>query len=349
MTKRTILVILKTVLPLALGIYLIWFFFSSMSEEDKQHFYRAFQEANYGWIFLSLAFGFIALYSRAQRWKYVLEPIGYETKFWHRYHAILIGYLVNYTIPRAGEASRSAMLYRSDGVPFMKSFGTIISERAVDVVMLGTITVITLFLGYDDFVEIKAQIQANTTNTTVEEGSFRWKYVIYSVLAIGFLMLAGLFITKKGFRNRLIGFVKDILSGIFSIFKSKQPFAYIFHTFVIWISYLLMFYVPFFAIEETVDVPMACIFLGFVAGSLGIIFTNGGIGAYPLLVGLVVAFYLKADYPDDAEGIGKALGMLIWTSQTFMMIILGLISLALLPKNYSKNDKSTPIRSSENS
>ena len=98
-------------------------------------------------------------------------------------------------------------------------------------------------------------------------------------------------------------------------------------------------------LKKLQGVPMSCIFLGFIAGSLGIAFTNGGIGAYPLLVGFVIAFYLKEDYPSDAEGIGKALGMLIWTSQTLMMILLGLISLALLPKNYSKNDKSTSVHS----
>ena len=68
-------------------------------------------------------------------------------------------------------------------------------------------------------------------------------------------------------------------------------------------------------------------------------FTNGGIGTFPLLVGLVVTFYIGKDYPDDAQAIGNALGMLIWVSQTVVMIVLGLISLILLPKNYTKEDE----------
>jgi len=329
-----------------LGVYLIWFFFSSMSDEDKQHFYSAFRDANYTWIVFSLIFGLLALLSRAQRWKYVLEPIGYKTKFWNRYHAIMIGYLVNYTIPRAGEPARSAMLYRSDGVPFMKSFGTIISERAIDVLVLGVIAFITIYLGYDAFVAIKAQLETITAvNETSAEG-FQWKYVIYGALGLIVVILGALFVFKSSFREKLMGFIKDIIAGVFSIFKSKQPLAYIFYTLVIWLSYIAMFLLPFYALEQTSEVPMSCIFLGFIAGSLGIAFTNGGIGAYPLLVGFVIAFYLKEDYPSsDAEGIGKALGMLIWTSQTLMMIVLGLISLVLLPKNYSKNDKPTSIHS----
>ena len=346
MTKGTLSKVLKTVLPLILGVYLIWFFFSSMSAEDKEHFYRAFfRDANYSWIFLSLIFGVMALLARAQRWKYVLEPIGYKTKFWHRYHAILIGYLVNYTIPRAGEPTRSAMLYRSDGVPFMKSFGTIISERAIDVVILGVIGFITIYLGYDDFIEIKAELETITATNTISAEGFHWKYVIYGTFGLILAILGALFVFKRSFREKLIGFIKDIITGVFSIFKSKQPVAYIFYTLVIWLSYIMMFLLPFYALEETSGVPMSCIFLGFIAGSLGIVFTNGGIGAYPLIVGFVIAFYLKEDYPSDAEGIGKALGMLIWTSQTLMIILLGLISLALLPKNYSKNDKPTSVHS----
>ena len=139
MLKKQIFNLLKIILPLFLGVYLIWYFFSSMSEDVKSQFYKAIREANYLWIIASLLVGFVAYLSRAYRWKYTLEPIGYSTKFWNRYHAIMIGYIVNLTIPRAGEASRSAMLYRSDGVPFSNSFGTIIAERAVDFVVLVSI------------------------------------------------------------------------------------------------------------------------------------------------------------------------------------------------------------------
>ena len=89
-----------------------------MSEKLKELFYKALSEANYFWIALSLIIGVIAHYSRAHRWKYVLEPLGYETNGRNRFYTVLIGYMVNLTIPRAGEASRVVMIGRSDGVPF---------------------------------------------------------------------------------------------------------------------------------------------------------------------------------------------------------------------------------------
>ena len=136
-----------------------------------------------------------------------------------------------------------------------------------------------------------------------------------------------------------MNFSKDILKGLLSIFKLKQPFAYLFFTIIIWGSYVAMFAVPFLSLEQTSSMAFPGILLAFIAGSLGIMFTNGGIGTFPLLVGLVVTFYIGKDYPDDAQAIGNALGMLIWVSQTIVMIVLGLISLILLPKNYTKEDE----------
>jgi uncharacterized membrane protein YbhN (UPF0104 family) len=342
MGKKAILTFVKTVLPLLLGVYLIWIFFSNMSPESKTLFYKAIREANYFWIVISLILGVAAYFARAWRWKYVLEPMGYETKFSNRYHAVMIGYLVNMTIPRAGEASRSAMLYRSDGVPFAKSFGTIIAERAVDFVMLCSIAFLTAFLAYDDFLEIKKQIIDSFGGAASEKGGFPWKLVIYGVvLALG-VVFAYLVLFKPQFRAKLINFIKEVIAGVFSIFKSKSPLGYIAYTLFIWGAYVAMFALPFQSLEQTSGIHIQGIMLGFIAGALGITFTNGGIGTYPLLVGLVVAFYIGDDYPDDAQAIGNALGMLIWVSQTLLMILLGLISLFLLPKNYQTEDEQTP-------
>lgn len=339
MTKKLLLTLVKTVLPLVLGVYLVWYFFASMSTQSKELFYRALVEANYFWIILSLLLGVVAYFSRAYRWKYMLEPLGHQTKFWNRYHAVMIGYLVNLTIPRAGEASRCGMLYRSDGVPFSTSIGTIIAERAVDLVVLIGIAFLTLFVAGQDAMEIKAQIQATFGGSGKNTGGFPWKWVFYGVILIVGLVFAFLFVFKPQIRKKLLGFAREVLQGLFSILKTKNPLGYLMHTALIWGCYLVMFALPFQSLVQTQDVPLAGILVGFIAGSIGITFTNGGIGTYPLLVGLVVAFYIGKDYPKDAQAIGNALGMLVWVTQTLLMIILGLLSMVLLPTNY-KTDES---------
>jgi len=347
MSKKTILILVKTALPLGLGVYLFWLFFSSMSEEQITSFKRALSEANYFWIALSLIFSFMALYARAARWKYMLEPLGYKTPIWNRYHALMIGYLINFTIPRAGEPSRAVMLHRSDGVPFSKSFGTIVGERVFDVLMLGLVTGIALLIGRDDLMKIFDEIANMGSDTNESESSN--KILIYSVLTVIFIGFALLLGFKKRLRLKIVQFLKDVLKGSLSIFKTKNPSGFILYTLLIWACYLLMFMVPFYSLSETSNFPLSGFLIGFVAGSVGISLTNGGIGVYPLLVGMVVSFYIRDDYPTEADGIGKALGMIVWISQTFFMIALGLLSLILIPKNYSKENDKTRESSEQNS
>ena len=332
--KKTAGILLKTVLPLGLGVYLIWFFFQSMDPEVKAYFYKALREANYFWVFLSLLLSFFSLLSRAYRWKYLLEPMGYKTSFWNRYHAIMIGYIVNLTIPRAGEASRAGMLYRSDGVPFSKSFGTILAERVFDLIMLFFVALLASIVGAGDFWKIKGLIEANFS---ADPGSAS-KLQLIKWIVIGLILLAfGVVFLVKKIRDKVFGFIRGLFAGVLSVFKTKHPFSFIGHTLFIWIMYVVYFAICFFALPETSEVPPTGMLLAFLAGSLGITLTNGGIGVFPLVVGLVIEYYLKDQYGSQAQGIGYALGAIIWSSQTLLLIVLGLLSFVLLPKNYSKD------------
>lgn len=348
--KKIIGILLKTVLPLGLGVYLLWYFFTSMSDDSIEQFKFAMREANYGWLGISLIFGFIALISRAHRWKYVLEPMGYKTPLLNRYHSMMIGYLMNLTIPRAGEASRSAMLLRSDNVPFAKSFGTIVAERAVDLVCLGIISLLTFYLCGADFYTLWEQITTRFLGAPqADTGGFKWKYVIYAVLLLGIIAGTIFAIRNMAFRNKVRNFLKGLMDGGFAILKSTSPGGYIAHSILIWVCYICMFMFPMYALDETSIVPFRGVLMGFFAGTIGIMFTNGGIGAYPILVGIVISFYIQDEVGEKSEGIANAMGMLIWASQTFMMILLGLISLILIPKKYSPNDQASTNSSESNS
>lgn len=336
---KTILIkILKTVLPLAFGCYVMYSIFAKMGKTEKEIFYQAIDKADYKWIILSMLLSILAFASRAYRWKYMLEPLGYKTSFWNRYHSMMIGYIINLTIPRAGEASRSAMLYRSEGVPFTKSFGTIIAERAVDFVMLLLVAGLTALLGMDNFFRIFHEISVKFGGKqTNDPNAFPWKLIIYGIIAAGGIGLLVVMKYKPALRQKVVGFIKDIFEGLLSIFKTKNPSGYLFHTLFIWVSYIGYFGIAFFALEETKDFPFSGILLGFIAGSLGIIFTNGGLGVFPLLIAMVVQLVLQDKLP-NALAIGNALGMIIWASQTLMLVLLGLLSFIFLPKNFSKED-----------
>ena len=116
-------------LPILLGVFLIWY---SLSKISLTGLLQHFKEANYWYILLGVIFGLLSHFSRAYRWLFMLEPMGYKVKLGNSIMAVFAAYLINYTIPRAGEVARATILTNYENVPFQKGFGTIVAERVAD-------------------------------------------------------------------------------------------------------------------------------------------------------------------------------------------------------------------------
>ena len=244
----------------------------------------------------------------------MLEPLGYTPKFANSTMAVLVAYLVNYTIPRAGEASRAAVMTNYEGVPFEKGFGTIVAERVADLVMMLLIVTVTLFLQFDFIWELLIK---NFDPVKIGIGIV--------ILFIGFLFFV--FYIKKstsGIGLKIKNFIVGLIEGIMSIFKMKKKWPFIFHTVFIWVMYILMFWATIPAIEG-LHVPYGAVLVGFIAGGFSIAATNGGIGLYPVAV--ASAFVLFG----VSEDVSKAFGWVMWTAQTAMIIVFGGLSFLLLP------------------
>ena len=140
---------MKVLLPLALGVFLIWYYAQSLDEQGKQEILASFKKANYGWILFSLVFAVLSHLSRAYRWKYTLEPLGYKPKFWNSFFAVMIAYLVNLAVPRLGEISRCGVMARYEKIPFEKLLGTVIAERVADFILLLLSTLIVVIIQID--------------------------------------------------------------------------------------------------------------------------------------------------------------------------------------------------------
>ncbi len=344
---KSIVNILKLVIPVAFGIGLIWLFYDALCDDQKDDLFHAFRSADYIWVFISLVFGWLSHLSRAYRHKYLLRPLGHEISFWNSYHALMIGYLVNLAFPRAGEASRAGILTKTEKVPFQKGFGTILAERAFDLVMLGVVSAIMLVLQLDKIDLFKEKITGFNSGADSCGNTFVFSIlgglVKYGII-FGFLAAVLLFIFKKSVRLKIIEFIKGLLEGVFSIFKSKDKVPFIGYTLAIWILYVLMFSICFYSLDSTASLGIDAMLAGFVAGTLGMIVVQGGIGVYPAFVGLIITIYIA---PQGFSGISPealALGWIIWTSQTVMMIVLGLISYLINSKkvtliNHEESDQ----------
>ena len=314
--NNTIKKSLKIIIPLAFGGFLVWYSLSSISISTLVTY---FQNANYWWIALGLFFGVLSHLSRAYRWKFMLEPIGYKPKFTNSVLAVLVGYLVNLAIPRAGEVSRAAVLSNYEDVPFEKGFGTIVAERIADLIMMLLIIAITLFVQFDFIYEL---LTKNFDPTKI--------ILILAGLIIGFYVFTQYIKkAKKGFALKIKTFVSGLAEGVTSIFKMKNKWAFIFHTVFIWAMYVAMFWATIPAIEG-LQVPLGGILIGFIAGGFSIAATNGGIGLYPVAVAGALALFGIPEEP------ATAFGWIMWTAQTAMIIIFGGLSFLVLPI-YNKN------------
>jgi hypothetical protein len=335
MTKSNLFSLLKILVSIGLGVYLTWYIFDNMSAKDIAVFKSSILNSNPWLITLSLVLAFVTYLSRAYRWKYTLHPLGFKSSFKNQYHSLMIGYLVNMTIPRAGEFTRALMLKRSDNIPVAGSFGTIVTERIIDMLILLSIAFGTIFFNKSEAYAIMSNLKKGFLGATSTEES----HISYWILGVLGGVVVVLILNKK-LRNKVSGFLRSLKDGVLSIFKMQRLGAYILHTLLIWGSYLLMFALPFWALEETASVPISGMLLAFLFGAIGISFTNGGMGAYPLLIGITAAYYLNEMGVADSLAIGNALGMVIWATQTIFLILLGLVSLVLMPRKHSADEKS---------
>ena len=307
---------LTILIPLLIGIAIIYYQFTTLTSDEIQKIRISFEKANYWYILLSLVIALIGYWSRAYRWKFALNHLGYQTSFANNFFTVCVSYLVNLTVPRSGEISRAALLKKYENVPFDKAFGTIVAERIVDLLIF-------FFFVFIGFVSQFDQIYTFLKSENVSLQSLIITGFVGIVLFVVFILIwiyAEWEIIQK-LKKKLSG----LTEGITTVYKMKDKWKYIFHSFFIWFSYLVMFYVGIFALSETAEVGFDAVIMGFIFGSLAVGFSNGGLGAYPFSIALIFSLY------GVTKDVGTAFGWLIWTSQTILTIFLGLLSYILLP------------------
>lgn len=302
--------------PLIIGIGIIYYQYTTLTHQELNNIKLSFLKANYFYIILSLIIALIGYWSRAYRWKYALKHLGYQPKLYNNFMTVCVSFLVNLTLPRSGEITRAVLLKKYENVPFDKAFGTVVAERMVDVL---------IFLL---FIAIGLVSQFDTMYAFLLEKNLQFETLLW--ISLSGLMLFVLFVLIWMYAEwKVVLTLKQKLSGLLegmlSIVKMKDKWRYLFHSFLIWFSYLTMFYVTIFALPETANISFDVVLMGFIFGTLAVGFTNGGLGAYPLAIAMIFSLY------GTSNEIGVAFGWLIWTSQTLLTVLLGLLSYLLLP------------------
>jgi hypothetical protein len=339
---------LKYTLFLALAGGLMWYVFKDLPIAEL---IDTFRQADYQWVIVSGLLAMVAHWSRAYRWRMLMEPLGYRPSIVNATLAVWMGYFANYIVPRMGEVTRCGSLQRTDGVPFEKSFGTVVAERVFDVVTLLVLIGINFVLEFDrlsgfflDFFGSKVGGGGGGSNVLL----LTLAATGLAVLALGFFLYNrfGERIRQHRLVQKLTQFVKGLVDGLLSIRKLRNPGLFLFHTVLIWTMYYLMAYVLFFSIPETANLGLLAGLTVLVLGSIGMAApTQGGIGAYHVLVGNVVMLY------GLSQKAGITLATFIHGSQMLTILLIGgLAFLITLFRNRdlkdSKEKKDTPVSTS---
>ncbi|MFL9844218.1 lysylphosphatidylglycerol synthase transmembrane domain-containing protein [Flavobacterium rhizosphaerae] len=313
--KKKIIRILSIVLPLLLGVFLIIYTYNRFTPQQLEDLNQAFKKADYKYIYLSLIIAFTGYVSRAYRWKYTLQHMGYTSPFYNNFFAVSIAYFMNLTIPRSGEVARAVTLKRYSNVPFDKALGTIISERVIDLFILIFCIAGTVAL---QFTTLKDYL--------LEQIPFE-KLLMYGVISgIMFIGAVLMFMySRMKWIQKLKIKISGLKEGVLSVFKMPNKWPFLLHSVYIWVTYVLMFYISIFALPETAQLGFGTVAAAFVIGSLAITFSNGGFAVYPFVIAKILSLYAVP------EATGTAFGWIVWTSQIILILFLGIFSFLLLP------------------
>ena len=304
---------IKILLPIFVGIFCIYYSFRNISFID---FTKYFYEINYTWVFIGVFLGALSHISRSYRWKYLIEPLGYKLGFINSLLAVFSAYLINYTIPRAGDIARATMISKYEKIPLDKTLGTIVAERAVDVICILTIISTGLIIEYQKISEkIISLIEGKKISTI-------FIYLATLVLAITIIYLI---LKNSKYYKSIFNFLSGIIQGLTVIFKMEKRIEFVLHSIFIWLMYILMFWATSMAFVELHEVAFYQFMISFSLAALSIMLSNGGIGIYPLAVEESLGWY------GVQSTTGLAFGWVSWLSQTMMVIIFGGLSLFILP------------------
>jgi len=331
--KKIYPAILKYAIVIGIIALLIWLSFRHFTNKDWSNLLTALKHARYILLLPVFVLLLLSHIFRTLRWKQLIEPMGYEPPLFDLYCALLTGYLANQFLPRGGEVIRCTVITRQHKIPLEKLIGTIITERAVDVVCLLLVGVSVFFIQYE-LVNGYMHNAAQSLSATRGQGQATHWLIILGIIAA----VITTFLLLKKHNSRFAAFFLKIFhgfkEGFSSIKKLRSRWKFVAYTLLMWCCYIFSTWIGCFAMQETQHLSLACGIVLLFAGTLGIIVTPGGVAAYPYAIQTTLTFY------NISEDIGLAFGWLLWCTQFIFTLIFGTLAYIVINvrrKQYEKH------------
>ena len=319
MANKSIGKLFKTLLPITIGVFLIVYSYLSTPEEIRKEIISYISSANPWFVAASIILALLSHLSRAIRANYLLRPLGYHPSILANFYFVMMAYFANLGIPRSGEVLRATSLSTYEKVPFDKGFGTIVTERIIDLIML----LLVIFLAFILQTERLLVLLKENQNTLILS-------IAVIVVAVIGLMISIRVLKSSSFTlvTKIVAFLEGIRTGLLSVFQMKNRTAFLGHTLFIWACYIAMFWVIKYTVPETIHLGLSELLIAFIAGSFAMTTTNGGVGLYPIAVRASLALF------GISFASGEAFGWILWISQTLMIVLFGALCFLTLPLVY---------------
>lgn len=313
--KNIINNILKIAFPLLLGGAILYWMYRDFDFKSIKNV--LLNEMDWTWMLLSFPFGILAQMFRGWRWRQTLDPVGEHPRTSVALHSIFLSYAASLVIPRIGEFTRCGVLKRYDGISFSKALGTVVTERAIDTLLMGIITALLLVLQMGVFSTFFTR-----TGTSMETLLGRFSstgYIVTAVCAVAALLLLHLLLKRLAVYNKVKATMGGIWQGVMSLKSVKNIPLFTFYTLGIWLCYFLHYYLTFFCFDFTADLGIDCALVTFVVGSIAVIVpTPNGAGPWHFAVKTMLILYGVSDIN------ALYFVLIVHSVQTMLVIALGI-------------------------
>lgn len=313
---------IQIVISLAIAVWIFWFLYKDI---EITSLLDQIKSANWFWILFSLAISLFGYWLRGWRWALLIHPEeGKKVTANRAYHAVLVGYLVNMLVPRAGEVARCGVLSRTNGISIGHLFGTVILERSIDMLFL----VFTILLAFLVENQLFLALAGDLTDIESLGGKLLNNLPIFIGGFVVFLIF--IYLLFKKFRNhgiikKLQNFGRQLLTGIKSISTLKNPLGFWISSILIWLIYFLTMYTVSIGIQSTANLTPGEVLLVMVMGTIGMVApVQGGIGTFHALVAYILIQL------GVSESDGKIFAAIIHGTQTIMVLLAGLVSWVIM-------------------
>ena len=313
--KRIISSVVRIAMPIVLGAAILYWMYRDFdfgSVKDVM-----LHEMNWTWMLLSMPFGALAQMFRGWRWRQTLEPVGEHPRTMTCINSIFMSYAASLVVPRIGEFTRCGVLRQYDGVSFPKSLGTVVTERAIDSVLVLFITLATLLWQmtvFGTFFE-----KTGTSLDSILSGFSLTGYLVTAVCGIAALILLHFLLRRLSIYNKVRTTLSGIWQGMMSLRSVRNKPLFLFYTLAIWGSYFIHYYLTFFCFEGTAGLGLSCALVTFIVGSIAVIVpTPNGAGPWHFAVKTMLILYGVADQQ------ALYFVLIVHTLQTLLVVLLGI-------------------------